>query len=154
MGTPTGERNANERPLYGQRLLPQLLDQRSKTTPNRIYASYAYSVDISQGFRDVTFQEMAGAIDFFAWWIHRRHGRSNKFESLAYMGIPDLRTPIIFIAAVKCGYKVSGTLDLLHMDHETETFQSCYYSLNEMPYQPTYHYWSRQDAASSFIQVR
>lgn len=102
----SGERNTNKRPLYGHRLLPRLLDEISKTTPYRLYASYPYSVDISLGFRDVTFQDMARATDSFAWWIHDRYGRSNEFESLAYMGVPDLRTPIIFLAAVKCGYKL------------------------------------------------
>lgn len=102
----SGERNTNKRPLYGHRLLPRLLDEISKTTPYRLYASYPYSVDISLGFRDVTFQDMARATDSFAWWIHDRYGRSNEFESLAYMGVPDLRTPIIFLAAVKCGYKI------------------------------------------------
>ncbi|KAL2043853.1 hypothetical protein N7G274_003373 [Stereocaulon virgatum] len=49
---------------------------------------------------------MARATDYFAWWIHDRYGRSKEFDCLAYMGIPDLRTPIIFLAAVKCGYKL------------------------------------------------
>lgn len=118
MDSPSGEHDANKRASYGQRLLPRLLDELSKTTPNRLYASYPYSVDISQGFRDVTFQDMAHATDSFAWWIHNEYGRSNKFESLAYMGIPDLRTPIIFLAAVKCGYKVSGRMAFSHAVHE------------------------------------
>ena len=117
MDAPPGEQSANKRPLYGQRLLPRLLDELSETTPYRLYASYPYSVDISQGFRDVTFQDMARATDSFAWWIHNRYGRSNDFESLAYMGVPDLRTPIIFLAAVKCGYKVSEMLDLSRAVH-------------------------------------
>lgn len=108
MDSPSGNQKATKRPPYGHRLLPQLLDELSKNFPNRLYASYPCSVDISQGFRDVAFQDMARAADSFAWWIHDRYGRSDKFESLAYMGIPDLRTPIIFLAAVKCGYKVSG----------------------------------------------
>ena len=115
MNLPSEERKATRRPPYGQRLLPQLLDELSKTTPDRLYASYPCSVDISQGFRDVAFQDMARAADSFAWWIHNRYGRSDEFESLAYMGIPDLRTPIIFFAAVKCGYKVSGGVVLSHV---------------------------------------
>ena len=118
MDSPSEEPNATRRPPYGHRLLPRLLDELSKTSPNRLYASYACSVDISQGFRDVSFQDMARAADSFAWWIHDRYGRSDKFETLAYMGIPDLRTPIIFLAAVKCGYKVSGGVHLSHVASE------------------------------------
>ena len=118
MDSPSGERNATRRPSYGHRLLPQLLDEISKTSPNRLYASYPRSVEISQGFRDVAFQDMARAADSFAWWIHNRYGRSDKFESLAYMGIPDLRPPIIFLAAVKCGYKLSGGVLLCHVASE------------------------------------
>ena len=97
------------RPLYGQRLLPQLLDELSRSTPGRLYASYPRSVDIAQGFNDVTFQGMARAVDAFAWWIEETLGRSNSFETLSYLGVSDLRTAIIFLAAVKCGYKACET---------------------------------------------
>ena len=33
---------------------------------------------------------------------------ASEFETLAYMGVPEVSTAIIFFAAVKCGYKVSG----------------------------------------------
>ena len=96
MDSGPGEQGTNQRPPYGQRLLPRILDELSETNPDRLYASCPYSVDIAQGFRDVTFRDMARATDSFAWWIHRKYGRSNDFETLAYMGIPDLRTPIVF----------------------------------------------------------
>ena len=97
------------RPSYGRRLLPQLLDELSRSTPERLYASYPRSVDISQGFRDVTFQDMVRAVDAFAWWIKGTLGCSKNFETLSYLGISDLRTAIIFLASVKCGYKACET---------------------------------------------
>ena len=109
MDSRPGDQDTNQQPQYGQRLLPRILDDLSETNPDRLYASYPYSVDIAQGFRDVTFRDMARATDSFAWWIHEKYGRSNEFETLAYMGVADLRTPIVFFAAVKCGYKVSET---------------------------------------------
>ena len=67
MDSPLGKLNTTRRPPYGHRLLPQLLDELSMTSPDRLYASYPCSVDTSQGFRDVTFQDMALTADSFAW---------------------------------------------------------------------------------------
>jgi len=47
---------------------------------------------------------MAGATNGFAYWIQDKIGRSDVFETLVYI---DLSTAVIFLAAVKCGYKVS-----------------------------------------------
>ena len=37
-------------------------------------------------------------------------GRSTVFETIAYIGPSDLRYAIVFLAAVKCGYKVSNAI--------------------------------------------
>lgn len=93
-------------PVYGERLLPQVVDYHASKTPNRIYGSYAITHDISQGFRNVTMKEMASAVNGLAWWIHDSIGTSKSFETLAYMGITDLRYPMMCLAAIKCGFKV------------------------------------------------
>ena len=90
---------------YGERLLPQVLDRYARSDPKRVYASYALSSDLSQGFRDVTMEEMACAVDSFAWWIRGILGESDHFETVAYMGIADLRYPIVCLAGIKCGWK-------------------------------------------------
>lgn len=108
---PSNDGSPGVRPPYGRRLLPQLLDEISKTTPERLYASVAVSVDLSEGFQDVSFRDMAHATNFFAWWLENNVGRSNLFETLTYMGIPDLRTAVVFLAAIKCGYKVKEAQD-------------------------------------------
>lgn len=93
--------------LYGRRLLPHVLDGHAKSTPDRLYASIPHSTDLSEGFHDITCGDMAGATNGFAYWIQDKIGRNDEFETLAYMGIPNLSTAVIFLAAVKCGYKVS-----------------------------------------------
>ncbi|MCJ1421898.1 hypothetical protein MMC32_008265 [Xylographa parallela] len=70
--------------IYGERLLPQVLDQYARTDPQRVYGSYAISSDLTRGFRDVTMNEMANAVDFFAWWIKDTVGESDHFEAMAY----------------------------------------------------------------------
>lgn len=91
---------------YGERLLPQALDEHSRNDPARVYASIARSLDLAQGFRDVTMREMACAVDSIAWWLEARIGKSEKFETLAYMGVSDLRYPIFCLAGMKCGWQV------------------------------------------------
>ena len=112
MTTPIGT-NSIDHPAvarYGARLLPQVVDQLAVSDPIRVYASIPISSDLSAGFRDITMLDMAAAVDFFAWWLDSRCGRSSQFETLSYMGVSDIRYAIVFLAAVKCGYKVNARL--------------------------------------------
>ncbi|PQE12515.1 nrps-like enzyme protein [Rutstroemia sp. NJR-2017a BBW] len=91
---------------YGARLLHQTLDHLSVVSPSRLYASIPITSDLSQGFRDITFQDMVRCSDFVATLIETNIGRSTSFETVCFIGIPDLRSVAIFFGAVKCGYKV------------------------------------------------
>ena len=102
--------NSHEEPYYGARLLPQVLDELAVSDPTRIYAMFPHSSDLAQDFRHVTVVEMSQAANAFAWWLEGHIGKSSSFETLAYMGIPDLRYVAVFVGAVKCGYKVSELL--------------------------------------------
>jgi len=93
--------------MEGDYYLPHVLDEHATWTSDRLYASIPHSTDLSEGFHDITRGDMAGATNGFAYWIQDKIGRSDEFETLAYMGIPDLSTAVILLAAVKCGYKVS-----------------------------------------------
>ena len=93
-------------PPYGKRLIPQIVDDLARSDPNRLYASFPLSTNLSDGFRDVSFRELARAADATAWWLEKQIGRSDSTDTIAYMGISDIRYAIIFLAGVKCGYKV------------------------------------------------
>lgn len=97
-----------QRASYGSRLMPCVVDELANTTPSRVYASIPLASDLSGGFRDVTFREIALATDFLAHWIKSEIGCSGDFETIAYLGAADLRYAVFFLAAVKCGYKVFG----------------------------------------------
>ncbi|KAF2113570.1 hypothetical protein BDV96DRAFT_601064 [Lophiotrema nucula] len=91
---------------YGSRLMPVVVDQIARQQPDLKYASVPLTANISDGFKDVTFSDIASAVNHVALWIDRTLGRSTGFSTIAYMGHGDLRYVIVFLAAVKCGYKV------------------------------------------------
>lgn len=106
----------------GKRLLPQVVDGVAVSNPKRVWASSPRSLDLIDGFRDITFAELANAVNYVAWWIERRMGCGEDFETLSYMGATDVRYIVIFLAAIKRGYKLlvpsarnsaSGNLSLL-----------------------------------------
>lgn len=99
--------NDGKEPPYGSRLILQVVDALVKSDPDRIYATIPLSSDLSQGFRDVTMLQVSQAVNKCAYWLENTIARTTVFETLSYTGPSDLRYAIIFLAAVKCGYKVS-----------------------------------------------
>ncbi|KAI0384999.1 acetyl-CoA synthetase-like protein [Hypomontagnella monticulosa] len=91
---------------YGQRLLPSVLDELAQTNPSRLYGAIPKTADVGQGFYDVTMADMARCVNFMANWISDRFGQSDRFETFTYIGVSDFRGIIVFLAAVKCGYKL------------------------------------------------
>ena len=100
---------------FGNRMLPQVVDELAKLNPERIYASIPVTSEVTHGFRDISIMDLSQAVNGFAWWLDARMSRRTKFETLAYMGLPDLRYAIVFLAAVKCGYKVSMQKTFLYL---------------------------------------
>ena len=98
----------DSQPVYGKRLLPNVLEEQSQTNPDKVFAAIARSDALYEGFRDVTFSEVAQAVNFLAYMLQSAFGPTLKydFETLTYIGVPDLRYNIVFYAAVKCRYKV------------------------------------------------
>lgn len=95
---------------HGSRQLHQTLDYLATISPDRLYAAIPRSSDLSGGFRDISFCDMRRCSDVAAHWIYDNFGRSQTFQTLCFIGIPDLRSAIIFFGAVKCGFKVDAVL--------------------------------------------
>jgi len=93
-------------PPFGRRTLPQTLDDLASLPSGRLYASIPKDRDLSEGFIDISCRDMARCVNFMAHWISSHLGVSTDFATIAYMGIPDLRSVAVFLGAVKCGYKV------------------------------------------------
>ncbi|KAK5019019.1 putative NRPS-like protein biosynthetic cluster [Cryomyces antarcticus] len=108
--------------VYGQRLLPHLLREVSKREPQKPWALVFETSDIFKGFRTVNVRDISNAVNATAWWMHNQLGHSDQFETVAYIGISDIRYEIVHLASINCGYKLlcisvrnsdSGYLSLL-----------------------------------------
>ncbi|KAF7951727.1 hypothetical protein EAE96_007026 [Botrytis aclada] len=91
---------------YGERLLPQVLENDAKSCPARVYATIAQSSSFETTYRDVTTKEMATAVDYVAWWLKTHTKDIQTYQCIAYIGSSDLRYPLICLAAMKCSLKV------------------------------------------------
>ncbi|KUI66503.1 hypothetical protein VM1G_01339 [Cytospora mali] len=93
--------------ICGKRLLPPIIDELAQEDPNRPWASIPRDdYALPQGFVDISYAALANAINKLAWLIERSIGRSNSFETIAYLGIPDIRYHMIQMAVCKTGHKV------------------------------------------------
>lgn len=93
--------------IDGNQLLPVILENRAREDPHGIWAKFPISPNsYSEGFRSVTRQEMMNAVNRVAWILERDLGRSQTFETIAYIGPNDLRCTIVVLAGIKVGYKV------------------------------------------------
>ena len=99
-----------ERPDYGRRLLPNIVDDLASTHPDLIVYSIPLTKNPADGFKDISSKTFANAVNRAAFWLVGALGKSESFETLGYQGPGDLRYFILFIAAIKCGYKVSSSI--------------------------------------------
>ncbi|RDW82481.1 hypothetical protein BP6252_03593 [Coleophoma cylindrospora] len=90
---------------YGQRLVPQVADELASLNPGKIYASITTG-NSGNDYREVTIKELVHAANHLAWFIKSKYGMSESCETLIYMGTADIRYTALFIAAVKCCYKL------------------------------------------------
>jgi hypothetical protein len=91
---------------YGRRLLPVLVDE---LDPARLFARVPKSAHFQDGFSDVTCQTFARAVNRAAGWLEDTLGKSSSFQTLAYLGPPDIRYCIFILGACKAGYKVRNS---------------------------------------------
>lgn len=92
---------------HTKRLIPTLLEDGARSTPDRVWAKFSVSnTTYEQGFRAATYSQMLKAVNKVAWILDQSVGKSNTFDTLAYLGPSDLRYHIVLLAAIKTGYKV------------------------------------------------
>lgn len=114
---------------YGRRLIPNIIDERARTNPDRPVFSIpvvsgstpldlkdissrgnVHSVPVSsnhtiQGFRDISARTFANAVDRVAWWLEANLGRGSNFPSIGYIGPHDIRYALFVLGCVKAGYQ-------------------------------------------------
>ncbi|KAH8779796.1 nonribosomal peptide synthetase [Diaporthe sp. PMI_573] len=91
---------------YGRRLLPTLIDQVSSRDPDRECFQIPRSSEPSDGWRVLTWKDMANAVNRCAHRIVEVCGTPEKdtFPTIAYLGPNDVRYIVLMVAAVKAGY--------------------------------------------------
>ncbi|KAL9601175.1 MAG: hypothetical protein Q9179_002956, partial [Wetmoreana sp. 5 TL-2023] len=88
-------------------LIPHLVDKRAALSPESIYAEYPLSAhSYDQGYRKITFANLANAVNGVAWWLLQNLGTGQNYEPLAYIGPNDIRYPAVILGAAKAGYVV------------------------------------------------
>ena len=87
-------------------LVQHLIDERAIKESDRLFCAVPKSENIDDGLRHVTYREFANAVNRCAWWLEKELEKSQRFETIAYIGPSDLRYVIITIAANKTGFKV------------------------------------------------
>ena len=94
----------------GRRLIPNIIDERARTDPERpVYSIPLASVNaplelkdtstrgnvhsvpvssnhVSQGFRDISARTFANAVDRVAWWLDAELGKGLSFPSIGFIG--------------------------------------------------------------------
>jgi acyl-coenzyme A synthetase/AMP-(fatty) acid ligase len=89
---------------YGKRLLPHIVDARAKAGYSQPFAMYAKSIDAAEGFRSVSYAQIANAVNRASWWLDTELGE--KEHTFVYFGPNDLRYIIFVLATIKTGRKV------------------------------------------------
>jgi acyl-CoA synthetase (AMP-forming)/AMP-acid ligase II len=96
-------------PTYPDELLPNTLFKLAAQYPDLTYSEYPRSKDVADGFRKITYEEVANAVHAVAWWIEENVGKpavDDGSETLVYMGPSDLRYTVLVLGSVMVGYKV------------------------------------------------
>ena len=102
-----GDATQEPKPAYVQRLLTSIIDERASSNPQKTFMSIPAGNKVADGQRDISYGDVARAINRCAWWIESTLGKGVDFPPIAtYLSPMDFRHVILIFGAVKSGYKV------------------------------------------------
>lgn len=79
--------NMNTHPAdYGHRLIPSLVDEYAKNDPEYVFAKIPKTTNFADGLQEITISTFARAVNEVAWRCESIFGRSNNFDTIAYIG--------------------------------------------------------------------
>ncbi|RYN85783.1 hypothetical protein AA0119_g13131 [Alternaria tenuissima] len=86
--------------------VPDHIDRAAEEEPNAIWAWVPRSSSsVDQGWRDITFAQLAQAVDSLAWSLEETLGVSDPIgQTIGYIGPNDLQYLVVLAAALKVGY--------------------------------------------------
>ena len=90
----------------GERLMTTIIDETSKSDPQRCFMSIPQSSDLEDGLRDMSYALISRAIARCAWWREDRLGKVLDGARIAtYCSPLVLRHIVLIFGAIKAGYK-------------------------------------------------
>ena len=98
----------------GKRLVSRFIDEMAASHPERVVFIVGRGHELADGLLDLTFKDLSHIVNFTAWWIEKKWGRSSRYETLLYIGASDIRYLAFIVACHKTGYKVRGGRSYLY----------------------------------------
>lgn len=83
-----------------------LVEAKARDAPNSLYCQVLEADWREKGPRNVTYAQVARAVDALSWWLDERFGPSQDFTAFAYHGESDFRYALLILAAQKTQRKV------------------------------------------------
>ncbi|KAL0258295.1 putative NRPS-like protein biosynthetic cluster [Diplodia seriata] len=90
---------------FADRLITRRVDELAASSPFRTWVSVPQTNEIDGQWRDITFHELAQAVDGMARWIEKTIGAGTARETVAYLGINDVRYTVVILAMIKANRK-------------------------------------------------
>ncbi|KAK3380982.1 hypothetical protein B0H63DRAFT_545240 [Podospora didyma] len=94
------------------RTLTAVVDGLAAQVPHNVWVKAPLSTEGTQDeidWQDITWLRLSRAVNTMASWMGRHLGEPTGNEPVAYMGVNDIRYPIVILASLKTGYKVMLT---------------------------------------------
>ncbi|KAK8189129.1 uncharacterized protein BKA78DRAFT_253737 [Phyllosticta capitalensis] len=86
-------------------ILTRRVDDTANSDPGRTWVSVPLTNDIYGEWKDVSFQELRQAVDGLARWIEDKIGVGKDKETVAYLGVNDIRYTVVILATMKTNHK-------------------------------------------------
>ncbi len=82
-------------------------EETARREPNRVWAMIPRTSNPRDGWKDITYYQVANSVNHVARKVAESSGYAPKeFPTIAYLGPNDVRYLIFMLAASKAGYKV------------------------------------------------
>lgn len=88
------------------RTLTEVVDNLAAEQPDGLWVKAGALDKGVLSWSDITWAQLARAVDYISHWMEARLGPPAENETMGYMGISDIRYPIMILSAMKTGYKI------------------------------------------------
>ncbi|KAI5363992.1 Putative AMP-dependent synthetase/ligase, fatty acyl-coenzyme A reductase, NAD-binding protein [Septoria linicola] len=102
---PTDYFNNDDQSPREVKSLPLVVEELARDYPNNVWMKVPRDAELTQGWRDITYQELGNAVDGMARWMGRVFGIGRRDTDVAaYIGINDMRYAVAQVGLIKAGY--------------------------------------------------